>query len=73
MFTIKQSESNLWTVGSYDGGEWEPESDHRTAEAAADHCAYLNGAGLTEGRLRAIIREELRRALSADVAAGGGA
>ncbi len=34
----------LWTVGFYrPDGTWEPESDHKSAEAAAARVAWLNG------------------------------
>jgi len=34
----------LYTVGFYNpNGEWEPESDHETAEKAAERVHYLNG------------------------------
>ena len=39
-----KSEPNLWTVGFYDPkGDWHPDSDHGTQEAAAGRTAYLNG------------------------------
>jgi hypothetical protein len=41
-----QSEPGLWTVGTGrpgKGGDWEPESDHDTREAAAERVRYLNG------------------------------
>lgn len=41
--TYINSESGLWTVGTYDGGRWEAESDHDTPEKAAAHVHYLNG------------------------------
>ena len=35
---------DLWTVGFYDpDGRWQPESDHETAEAAAERVHWLNG------------------------------
>ncbi len=44
MYIYIQSESNLWTVGFYrPDGTFEPESDHMTAEAAADRVRWLNG------------------------------
>lgn len=34
----------LWTVGFYrPSGEWEPESDHDSADKAARRVHYLNG------------------------------
>lgn len=48
MFVYIQSERGefpLWTVGFYDpNGKWVPESDHSTAEKAAQRCAWLNGS-----------------------------
>jgi len=39
-----KSEPGLFTVGFYNpSGEWNPESDHDTADTAADRVAYLNG------------------------------
>lgn len=41
-----QSERNpdLFTVGFYKpDGKWEPESDHRTPQEAADRVHFLNG------------------------------
>ncbi|MBU1080882.1 MAG: hypothetical protein KKB59_10390 [Spirochaetes bacterium] len=44
MYVYIQSEPSLWTVGFYKpDGKFEPESDHETAEAAAERVAYLNG------------------------------
>jgi hypothetical protein len=45
---FKQTERHefggLWTVGYYTpDGEWHPESDHDTAEAAAERVHWLNG------------------------------
>ena len=35
---------SLWTVGFYDPqGSWHPESDHKSAEEAAERVHYLNG------------------------------
>lgn len=40
----KQKGEEVWTVGFYDPqGNWVPESDHATAEAAARRVHYLNG------------------------------
>jgi hypothetical protein len=34
----------LWTVGFYDPqGQWQPEGDFDTKEAAANRCHFLNG------------------------------
>ncbi len=43
MYLYKQSEPQLWTVGIYVGEKFEPESDHDSAEEAADRVRYLNG------------------------------
>lgn len=41
---LYQSEDDVWTVGFYTpNGEWKPESDHKTSEAAAKRVHYLNG------------------------------
>ena len=43
-YVYKKTETWLWTVGFYDPqGEWHPESDHDTKEAAAERVAWLNG------------------------------
>jgi hypothetical protein len=39
-----RSEPGLWTVGFYDpAGDWQPESDHGSTDAAAQRVAFLNG------------------------------
>ena len=39
-----KAEQQLWTVGFYKpDGKFEPESDHSTAEHAAQRVHYLNG------------------------------
>lgn len=44
MWVYIQSEANLWTVGFYDPeGQFQPESDHKSAEEAAQRVNYLNG------------------------------
>ena len=46
MYCYKQTgtDPNLWTVGFYDPcGEWNPESDHTSWEAAAERVHWLNG------------------------------
>lgn len=49
MYVYIQSEKgeySLWTVGFYDpDGNWQPESDHKSAEEAAKQVAWLNGSG----------------------------
>lgn len=45
MYVYIKSEPQLWTVGFYDpSAKWQSESDHGSAEDAADRVAYLNGA-----------------------------
>lgn len=45
MYVYQQlPEYGVYTVGFYDpSGKWRPESDHDTAEAAANRVAFLNG------------------------------
>jgi len=39
-----QQDFGCYTVGYYDPqGNWHPESDHDTAEQAAERVRYLNG------------------------------
>jgi hypothetical protein len=39
-----RSEPGLYTVGFYTpNGKWEPESDHKTQEEAANQVNWLNG------------------------------
>ena len=41
---IHCKDAGCYTVGFYSpDGKWEPESDHRTAEEAAERVHYLNG------------------------------
>ena len=43
-YVYKSFDGECWTVGYYDPqGNFEAESDHKTAEAAADRVHYLNG------------------------------
>lgn len=43
-WVYRESEPGLWTVGFYDPkGEWEPESDHKSSESAANRVHFLNG------------------------------
>lgn len=45
MWVYLKTEPRLWTVGFYDPeGRWHSDSDHDSSEAAADRCAWLNGA-----------------------------
>jgi hypothetical protein len=39
-----KSQPGLWTVGTYDGGSFEPDSDHTDEDNAARRAAWLNGA-----------------------------
>lgn len=43
MYLYKQSEHGLYTVGSYENGKWQPESDHVSTDEAARRVAFLNG------------------------------
>lgn len=44
MWVYIQSEESLWTVGHYDpSGTFIPESDHSSAQSAAERVHYLNG------------------------------
>lgn len=44
MYVYLSSEPGLWSVGFYDpSGEWQPESDHSSADEAAARVAWLNG------------------------------
>lgn len=48
-WVYKKTEPGLWTVGFYaPDGEWEPESDHRSSDAAADRVHWLNGGQLAD-------------------------
>lgn len=45
-YIYKQTERGeypLWTVGTYDSGQWDSESDHSKEEEAAERARYLNG------------------------------
>lgn len=44
MWVYESFEKGLYTVGYYKpNGEWIPDSDHDTREAAAARCHFLNG------------------------------
>lgn len=44
---------SLWTVGFYSpDGKWNPESDHKTPEAASQRVHYLNGGEKEKSVLR---------------------
>lgn len=45
MFIIKQTEPNLWTIGSM-SPEWEPHRDCDSLEEAERLCTHLNGADI---------------------------
>jgi hypothetical protein len=56
-----RSEPGLWTVGFYDpAGDWQPESDHGSTDAAAQRVAFLNGGPAPQ------LVEALRDILSAN-------
>jgi hypothetical protein len=43
-YVYVRSEPGLWTVGFYrPDGRWEPDSDHGSADEAAERVAWLNG------------------------------
>jgi hypothetical protein len=43
-WVYRNSQPGLWTVGFFrPDGVWEPESDHSSAEKAAERVHYLNG------------------------------
>lgn len=47
MWVYKQTERSLWTVGFYSpDGEWVPESDYPSSDAAALRVRFLNGGPL---------------------------
>lgn len=43
MYVYIQSEPGLYTVGFYQGDNWNPESDHNNREEAANRVSFLNG------------------------------
>lgn len=43
MYTYVESEPGLYTVGTYDSGKWDPESDHPSRADAASRVNELNG------------------------------
>ena len=44
VYVYKSFEAGLWTVGYHDPqGQWEPDSDHRSEEAASARTHYING------------------------------
>jgi hypothetical protein len=50
-YVYMRSEPGLWTVGFYQPDDtWEPESDHRSSEEAAQRVAWLNGGRVNELR-----------------------
>lgn len=48
MYVYQQFEPGLWTVGSYDSGKWEPESDHDSEQKAASRVRFLNGGTMPQ-------------------------
>jgi hypothetical protein len=45
-WVYRRTEPGLWTVGFYaPDGTWHTDSDHDSAEAAAERVAWLNGGG----------------------------
>lgn len=47
---VYSKSAQCWTVGFFKpDGEWEPESDHATQDAAAHRVHYLNGGALGSG------------------------
>ena len=42
-YILSDKNPDIFTVGTYSSGEWEPESDHLNSRAAAERVAYLNG------------------------------
>ena len=48
VYVYRQTEPGVWTVGFYDPqGRWHPESDHASAESAAERVHWLNGGNRT--------------------------
>jgi len=43
MYHYKQTEPQLWTVGTGEGKDFSPESDHDTQAKAAERVNWLNG------------------------------
>jgi hypothetical protein len=44
MYVYKRTEPGLWTVGYHEpNGTWQPESDHKSEEKAAERVHWLNG------------------------------
>ena len=57
-YIYQQFEPSLWTVGTFDGETWIPESDHFSQDEAADRVAFLNGSGAEKLIMEAIGRIE---------------
>lgn len=66
MWYYIQSEKNLWTVGCDARGQWHPDSDHDSREAAAERVAFLNGGGLLAEQRRQYILKRLREKFAAE-------
>lgn len=60
--TRYSASAGCWSVGFYDGAQWEPVSDHSNGVEAADAAARMNGyapAGTCTDRLRRLLGSEL--------------
>lgn len=55
MYYYQRTEPGLWTVGTGEGRDWHPDSDHGSREEAADRVHYLNGG--PDAKLRARVAE----------------
>lgn len=66
-WVYKPTQRNLWTVGFYEpDGTWVAESDHRTADRAAERVHWLNGGRswaerMADGGSNARVEESLER------------
>lgn len=64
MYTVKRTESQLWTVGEeYGNGKFEPYSDHDSVQEAQDVATRLNGGtplGETDS-LKETVKKLLKR------------
>lgn len=63
MYHYIRSEPGLWTVGTGEGKNWQPESDHESPEAAAKRVAWLNGSPVEEIETLRLEIAELRARL----------
>lgn len=55
MYYYIRTEPGLWTVGTGEGRDWHPDSDHGSREEAAARVHYLNGG--TDAKLAARVAE----------------